>query len=257
VVSNPVKIFTEFFNAHPSPLSDGDCKITTTDMNEPIVPAAAQTSPDSLQPRSSWKRKLLITACVLFGIFGLTAASAAWWYHHNLHASPFKPVALTAGEQQSLDAKMAILGGKVQELEPPAPSDPAKTIVLNEREINAWLQQQGLGETVKFSIRNGGIAATILAPVEEEVPVLGGHTVRFQVAFNTKLDENRRFALSLADVNVGGISLPNAWLGGVKGLNLLAENEPGMEPSPFLKGFAAGIKDFQVRNGELRMVLND
>lgn len=225
-------------------------------MNEPILPAASSDAA-SVQPRSTWKRKLLTTLCVLFGLFGLTAASAALWYHHNFHASPFQPVALTAGEQQVLNAKMALLGGQVQELEPPAPSDPAKTIVLNEREINAWLQQQGLGETVKFSIRNGGIAATVLAPVEEDVPILGGNTVRFQVAFNTKLDENRRFALSLADVNVGGISLPNAWLGGIKGLNLLAQNDPGMEESPFLKGFAAGIKDFQVRNGELRMVLND
>lgn len=226
-------------------------------MNEPIPFAAAQTSPDSLQARSSWKRKLLMTACVLFGVFGVTAASAAFWYHYNFHASAFTPVALTAGEQQTLNAKMAVLGGKVQELEPPAPSDPAKTIVLNEREINAWLEQQGLGETVKFSIRNGGVAATVLAPVEEDVPFLGGNTVRFQVAFNTKLDENRRFALSLADVNVGGISFPNAWLGGIKGLNLLAQGDAGMEDSPFLQSFAAGIKDFQVRNGELRMVLND
>lgn len=226
-------------------------------MNELNFSATAQTSPATLQPRSSWKRKLLITACVLFGIFGITAASAAFWYHYNFNASPFTPVALSVSEQQTLDAKMAVLGGKVQELEPPAPSDPAKTVVLNEREINAWLQEQGLGETVKFSIRNGGIAATILAPVEQDVPVLGGHTVRFKVAFNTKLDENRRFALSLADVNVGGISLPNAWLGGVKGLNLLAQGHDGAEDSPLLKGFAAGIKDFQVSDGELRMVLND
>ncbi len=221
-------------------------------MNEIPLPAAAP-----VEPRSSWKRKLLMTFCVLFGLFGLTAASAAFWYQYNFNASPFKPVALTAGEQQTLNAKLAILGGNAQELEPPAPSDPAKTIVLNEREINAWLQEQGLGETVKFSIRNGGVAATVLAPVDQEVPVLGGHTVRFQVAFNTKLDDNRRFAFSLADVNVGGISLPNAWLGNIKGLNLLAESDPGMADSPLLKGFAAGIKDLQVRNGELRMVLND
>ncbi|MFZ4767276.1 MAG: hypothetical protein ACOYMN_20175, partial [Roseimicrobium sp.] len=156
-----------------------------------------------------------------------------------------------------LDHKMAVLGGKVQELETPEPTAPEKTIILNEREINAWLQSQGVGETVKFHIRNGGIAATILAPVEQDVPVIGGHTVRFKVAFNTKLDENRRFALSLADVNVGGISLPNDWLGGIKGLNLLASNEEAGTESPLLKGFAAGIKDFKVLDGELRMILND
>ena len=222
-------------------------------MNDPLIPAAPSAAAP-VQARSTWKRKLFTTLCILFGIFGLTAASAAFWYHYNFNASPFKPVALTAAEQQTLDAKMMLLGGKVQELEP---IDPAKTIVLNEREINAWLEQQGLGETVKFSIRNGGIAATILAPVEEEVPLLGGHTVRLKVAFNTKLDENRRFALSLADVNVGGISLPNAWLGNLKGLNLLAQNGEAGVDSPVLEGFAAGIKDFQVRSGELRIILND
>lgn len=237
-------------------------------MNDPLLPAAPPPVAAPAQPRSSWKRKLLMTVCVLFALFGLATASFAVWYQYNFHASPFKPVALSAPEQQTLEAKMAVLGGKVQdvktqtvstqELPVPSPPDPAKTIVLNEREINAWLKEQGLGETVKFSIRNGGVAATILAPVEQDVPVLGGHTVRLQVAFNTKLDEHRRFALSLADVSVGGISLPNAWLGGVKGLNLLAQDEdPGAEPSPFAKGFAAGIKDFQVRDGELRMVLND
>ena len=225
-------------------------------------------SPAYVQPRSSWKRKLLMTVCILFALFGLATASFAVWYQYNFHASPFKPIALTSGEQQVLNAKMAVLGGKVQEvsatnkaqpqqeLQPPALPDPAKTIVLNEREINAWLKEQGLGETVKFSIRNGGVAATILTPVDKEVPFIGGHTVRFQVAFNTKLDENRRFALSLADVSVGGISLPNEWLGGIKGLNLLADNNAGVD-DPVLKGFAAGIKDFQVRDGELRMILND
>ena len=41
-----------------------------------------------------------------------------------------------------------------------------------------------------------------------------------------------------------------------KGLNLLAQDGHGTQ-DPFLKGFAAGIKDFQMRNGELRVILND
>lgn len=96
--------------------------------------------------------------------------------------------------------------------------------------------------------------------MEADTPLLGaffaGHTVRVQVAFNTKLDENHHLALSLADVNVAGISLPNDWMGNIKGVNLLAQNDAGTE-DPVLKGFAAGIKDFQVRDGELRMILND
>lgn len=189
----------------------------------------------------------------MLGTCAIAAASAAFWYQYNLHASKFSPVQLTATEQQVVKDKLNVLGGQ-----PPTPaSDPSKTIVLNEREINGYLEAQGLGETVKVHITNGNVGATILAPVDKEVPLLGGHTVRLKIAFNTKLDESHRFALSLADVSVGGISLPNAWLGGVKGLNLLAEDQEGTKASPLLKGFAAGIKDFQMRNGELRLVLND
>lgn len=188
----------------------------------------------------------------MLGTCAIAAASATIWYQYNLHASNFRPVQLSAAEQQAVKDKLDVLGGQAT----PA-SDPSKTIVLNEREINGYLESQGLGETVKVNIRNGNVGATILAPVDEEVPLLGGHTVRVNIAFNTKLDENHRFALSLADITVGGISLPNAWLGGIKGLNLFAEDHQGANDSPLLKGFAAGIKDLQVKNGELRMVLND
>lgn len=230
-------------------------------MNEPTLPSAAQNSPAPVQQGSTRGSKLLVIVCVLFGLFGLTAASAAFWYQYNFHASPFKQVALTAGEQQTLNTKMAVLAGNVHELPTPPPSDPSKTIVLNEREINAWLQQQGFGDNFKFHIRKSGFGATILTPVDEDTPLLGaffaGHTVRVQVAFNTKLDENQHLALSLADLNIAGISIPNDWMGGIKGMNLLATNDGASEQSPFVKGFAAGIKDFQVRDGELRVILND
>src|SRR5688572_20497479 len=119
-------------------------------MNESLYPAAAPMNPAPVQPRSRWKRNLLITLCVLFGIFGVATASLAYWYQVNLNASPFTPVALTAGEQQALDTKVAVLTGtgKGANGEPvavPAAADPSKTIVLNEREINAWLQAQNLG----------------------------------------------------------------------------------------------------------------
>jgi hypothetical protein len=229
-------------------------------MNAPQLPAEAPSAPVPLQRRSSAGRKLLITFSVLFGLFGLTAASAAFWYHHNFHAT-LKPVALTVGEQQALEAKMAALGGKTQPLDTPAPSDPAKTIVLNEREINAWLQQQSLHENVQFHIRNGGFAVTVVAPVEDDTPLLGpfmgGSNVRLKFAFNSELDKDRQLTLSLADVSVAGISLPNAWLGEMKGVNLLEQTSAAQEVAAFQRSFAAGIKDFQLRNGEMRVVLND
>ena len=202
----------------------------------------------SLKTQSNGKKKLLVIGCVFLGFCGIAAGSATWWYQRNFNASAFKPVQLSVTEQKVVEDKLATLDGA-------PPSDPSKTIVLNEREINGYLQQQGLGEKVKVSINDGKVAATVLAPVENDVPLFGGHTLRLKVAFNTKLDDQRRFALSLADVSISGISLPNAWLGGLKGLNLLSSSDSG-NPD-LVKGFAAGIKDFQMRNGEMRIVLNE
>lgn len=216
---------------------------------ENIPPPLESSRPVVSPNRSGWKKKALIAACVIFGVAGISAASAAWWYQYNFNAAAFKPVQLSLAEKQAVEEKLATLDGQT-----PA-SDPAKTIVLNEREINGYLEQQGFGETVKFRIREGGIGAVVLAPVDAEVPVLGGHTLRFKVDFNTRLDDNKRFAFSLADVSVGGISLPNAWLGNVKGLNLLDESAHG--DMPLLRAFAAGVKSLHLKNGELRLVLND
>ena len=235
-------------NARQCALSNRFIPNTTMnpDQNSPVA-----ASPPALPTRSGWKKPLLVTACVIFGIGAVTAASAAWWYHDNLSASPFRAVQLSRTEAQVLDQKVDTLKGSVKPAEPV--TDPAKTLVLSEREINGYLQEQGLGEQFKVSIKNGVIAATALVPVDNEVPVLGGHTVRVKISFNTKLDDKHHMALSLADLSVGGISLPNAWLGNIKGMNVLASNND----DGVLKGFAAGIKDFQVRDGEVRVVLND
>ncbi len=221
-------------------------------MNETLPPALPVQDARPVTTGSSWKKKLLVTGCVLLGVGGLTAASAGFWYNHNFNASKFEPVQLSLAEQDAVKSKLAVLEGEAF----PA-SDPSKTVVLNEREINGFLESQGLGETVKVHINRDGVGATLLAPVEQDVPIFGGHTIRVNVAFNTKLDDQHRFALSLAEVKVGGISLPNSWLGGIKGLNLLDEAKMEAHDASALKAFAAGIKSLHMRSGEMRLVLND
>jgi hypothetical protein len=216
-------------------------------MNQPPpLPGAPVVHP--LQRHSTLGRKLLIAGAVLLGVCGLAAASTVWWWNHNLHAAPLQPVQLSAAEQTALDQK-------VREMKTGAApaSDPSKTIVLSEREINGFLKEQCCGEQVKVKIDNGAITATALVPFDKDVPIIGGHTVRLKVAVNTELDKDHRLALRVTDVNVGGISPPNAWLGGIKGVNLLADDSKN---SPF-KDIADGIKSFDVKNGEVRVVLND
>lgn len=189
------------------------------------------------------KRKLLITLCILFGLAGIAAASAAWWYHHNFNAAPFKPVQLSAEETKVLNEKLDA---------PKAPA-PDKTITLSEREINGWLEQQGLGDKIKVSIGDGTISAASLLPLDKEVPFLGGRTVRFKISLRPQINASHHLGLVISDVTIGGISPPNAWLGGIKGVDLLAENST----DPAVTNFLKGIKSFELNSGEVRVLLND
>ena len=59
--------------------------------------------------------------------------------------------------------------------------------------------------------------------------------------------------LGIVDLSLGGISLPNSWIGDLKGVDLVAEN---VETDPALQKFLAGIQSLEVHNGTLRLVLN-
>ena len=216
----------------------------------PVVPSSA-----SLTPRSSWKKKALVVSAVVLGTAGIAAASTAWWVKSNIYASALKPVVLTQAEQTDLQGKLQVLG---QQANAPAPVDPEvakRTLTISEREINAFLSDQGLGEQVKVEFTRGGAAATVLVPVDKDAPLIGGTTLRLRFAFGAHIDTHKQFAFSLNDVSVGGVPMPNAWLGNLKGLNLLAESP--MQSDPAMKGFLAGIRDFKIEGGVMKIVLNE
>jgi hypothetical protein len=55
-------------------------------------------------------------------------------------------------------------------------------------------------------------------------------------------------------VSVMGVPIPNAWLGGIKNIDLVEEfaAEEG-----FWKAFAAGVEDLEVRDGQLWIKLKE
>lgn len=228
-------------------------------MNEqpsPVVAPPSVPQPASIAPRSSWRKKALIVTSIVFGTATLTIAGTAWWVKRNVYASPFTPVALSATEQSALDQKLEVL--KQNGTAEAAPVDPEiakRTLTITDREINAFLEQQGLGEQVKVSLQNGGGTATFLLPMSSDGVPGSGPTLRISVSLGAKMDQDKKFALSISDVSVGGVPLPNAWLGNMKGLNMLADAP--ISDDPALKAFVAGIRDFSIRAGQLNVVLNE
>lgn len=210
---------------------------------------------------------MMLTAC-------LTAAGLFWWYRHNFDARPMQPVALSAAEKAALDSKLAVFGdppvlpvqvmmtgmpaAATAPLPAPvlqaAPGEENRTVVLTEREVNAYLAAQNLGENVQVSFGEGRLIAGLLVEIPPDFPLMAGQKVRVRLTFGTGLSPQHKFSFVFNDLSVGGISLPNAWLGDLKGVDMVAEN---LEKDPALQRFLAGIKSVEIHPGGAKVVLNE
>ncbi len=212
-----------------------------------------QTIPETAAPAAprvrSTKKVVLITLAVVLGCAGIAAATGAFWVKQTLYPSAMTPVSLTATEQAAFDSKL-------QTLNNPAavpPEDANRTLVLNEREVNAYLAEQQLGESVQVKFGEGNVSAAIILTAPEDFPIVPNQKIRLRFTFGTSLSAEHKLSLKLDDLSLGGISLPNSWIGDMKGVDLVAEN---VESDPALQKFLAGIKSLEVHNGTLRLVLN-
>jgi len=207
--------------------------------------------------RRSWKSIVLIVFGILILGCGITAATTAWWVKRNFYASPIQPVSLTQAEQQTLDAKLQVLQSPTAPVQPaPSPGEQERTLLISAKEINAYLAQQNLGETVKVDLGDGTLAATMLVPIpaETELPLLAGTTLRLRLSLSAEMSADKKLAVKVNSITVGGLSLPNAWLGDIKGVNLVGEN---LEKDPALQRFFAGIQEMEIRPEGVRVLLNE
>jgi hypothetical protein len=192
----------------------------------------------------------------------LAAVLLGFALHGWLFPSPFQPVRLTAPEQRVLDAKVRRIGFEPSAREPsaprgePAPLEPepyhedpdAREISITEREVNALLAHNtNLADRLAIDLSKGLASAKLLIPMDPEVPMIGGRTVRVTAGIALEYAD-RRPRVMLRGISLMGVPLPNAWLGGLKNVDLV--DEFGAEPG-FWRTFAAGIEGLEVRDGEL------
>jgi len=174
--------------------------------------------------------KPVIIATLIFLAVGLSAGAAVyWWQGRQISA-----VHLSEPEQESIEQRIDTSNPDYQPGE--------KTIVLTERELNGLLHlHTQLGDSVKLELAKDAIHARVKTELDPDFPVLGGKTVRAspEIVFD--------------DLTVYGISLPNAWLGDLKGKNLLAT----LGGSTRQNAFAQGIDDISIFSGEIHIHLAD
>ena len=125
---------------------------------------------------------------------------------------------------------------------------------LTEREINGLLNQNtDLGETVRIEFIRDAVNAYIAVPIPKDFPIGGGRTFRARANFGLSIESGGKPYASLQDVTIFGLSLPKAWLGGIKGQNLLENAVGTRNGSPVLQG----IKSLHVESGALVLEVND
>jgi hypothetical protein len=228
--------------------------LNTPGPNPSNTPAVETSSnPVSSTPSGLSTRKvILIILGVILVTGGAAVATTAWWVKHTLYPSPMKPTTLTARERVAFD-------GKLQALSKPAsarsqdPEIARRTLVITEREVNAYLASQNLGESVKVNFDEGTVSAAIILTAPEDFPLLAGQKVLMRMTFGASMNPGQKLSFVLDDVSLGGISLPNAWLADLKGVDLIARN---IENDPGLQRFLSGIQQLEVHSGELRVLLN-
>jgi hypothetical protein len=236
----------------------------------PPVPPISNVPPVAAAPK---RRRWLLWGCgsllALMLIIVVTVAITIWYLQR-----PIKPVVLSEPEKTVVEKKLDHLDEASRHVTPELPTKLAekkpltekapepdriylpgsKELRLTERELNGLLNQNTeLGKTLRFELGRDAINAYIAAPISQDFPVMGGKMFRARGRFRLSVSEGSAPYAILEDVTVFGVSLPKAWLGGIKGENLLSDAVGTHNGNPILRG----VKSLRVEPGVLVLQLAD
>ena len=205
----------------------------------------------------------------------VTAALTFWVVRSYIFPAEFKPVQLSASEEQVLTEKLERLdmmqsrrtssSGKDNQnvkdpdsgvLEPEAYSEigASRSITLSERELNGLLAKNtDMAKKMAIDLSENLMSAKLLIPVDEDFPIMGGQILKVRAGMELAYRDNRPIAV-LKGVSVMGVPIPNAWLGGMKNIDLIEYY--GTEAG-FWKAFADGVENIQIEDGNITMTLKE
>jgi hypothetical protein len=213
-----------------------------TSMSEP---------PTSAPRRNSYLIKAIIIVIAIIAL----VLGGLWWWHNR----PIKPVKFSAKEEAVVEAKVAAIQGgemvtNVENIPQPEPAEyqkGSKEVILTERELNGLLNKNtNLGKAVSFELARNAIHARVQTDLDPDIPIVGGKTLNARARFLVS-DVPGKASFVIDDITVWGISLPNDWLGGLKGQDLIGEAIGGK------RARISGIKEFKVEPGRLYIRLAD
>lgn len=232
---------------------------------------AKANSPLTTVPASRTGIRGVHVLWIVLGAILLTIAITFWFVRTYIYASDFTPVELSQGEQQMLDSKLKSLGYEPdpaksngnsankaesddQWLRPQKyqEQDVAREISFSERELNAMVSNNhDLAKKLSLDLSDRLVSARLLVPLDPDFPILGGKTLRVSAGVEMAF-RNARPSIVLKGVSLMGVPIPNAWLGGLKNIDLISEFG---DESGFWSSFAEGVDNIEVYDGQLRVKL--
>jgi hypothetical protein len=218
-------------------------------------------SHNSEPKRLGW---LQLTLIILFAMV-VTAGVTLWLVKTYLFPTQFTPVALTGEEQRTLSRKLERLeiappvaaadqSGAVLQPQAYSEAGASRDVHFSERELNSLLAKNtDLARKVAIDLSDDLISARLLLPMDPDFPVFGGKTLRARAGVEFAY-ENERPIVKLRGVTIMGVPIPNAWLGGLKNVDLVGEFG---SDSGFWKAFADGVAAVRVEEGTLMLQLKE
>jgi hypothetical protein len=212
---------------------------------------------------------------IVLAVMILAIAVTVFVIRFVLFPGAFTPVVLSAHEETQLEKKLAIFEKNTP---PPALSPQGsgsipqqgqrgsltperyreegdlREITFTERELNAMVAKNtNLAQRLAIDLDVDVVSLKLLIPLEPDLPMLGGKTLKVTagVELAHRLDKP---VVKLKGVSLMGVPLPNAWLGGLKDIDLIKEF--GQEKG-FWHSFSQGIKAISVENGLLKIQLHE
>ncbi len=224
------------------------------------------------EKRSSGLTGLQVTG-IIFAAMAITMVATLFIVKSWLFPKPFEPVVLSPAEEQRLERKLdrfeqidrRSAGRGSAQVRPPSSEEDmqpevysekgaSREIRLSEREINAMIAQNtDLARKMVVDFSDDLVSVKLLIPMDPDFPFLGGKTLKVKAGAELAFRQSRPVVI-LRGVSVMGVPLPNAWLGGLKNIDLIQVF--GTEPG-FWKGFADGVAAIEVHEGNLLVVLKE
>ncbi len=198
----------------------------------------------------------------------LSVAVTLWIINVYLFPKQFEPVELSAREQQQLERKLESFEGisvdrtadqatgaegKLEPL-PYSEEGAERTVALSERELNGLLATNtDLADKLAIDLSDELVSARLRIPMDPDFPVFGGRTLKARAGLEVSYSEGNPVVV-LKGVSVMGVPVPNAWLGGLKNIDLVGHFG---QSEGFWQTLAAGIDHVQVVDGALQFKLKE